>query len=98
MKIICNDKLFDIKEGISLREGLEEVMPKEAIAARYNNEIASLNQPINKDGKVEFIDRKVKDGREIYIRGLLYIASMAAERIYPEIGRASCRERVFTGV
>ncbi|MCI8310510.1 MAG: nucleoside kinase [Clostridia bacterium] len=84
MKIICNDKLFDIKEGISLREGLEEVMPKEAIAARYNNEIASLNQPINKDGKVEFIDRKVKDGREIYIRGLLYIASMAAERIYPD--------------
>ena len=83
MKIVCNDKAFDIKEGVSLRDGLLEVMPENAIAARFNNEIASLNQPIDKEGKVEFIDRTTKDGRDIYIRGLLYIASMATERAYP---------------
>ena len=53
------------------------------MAARYNNEIASLNQPLAKEGKIEFINRKTKDGRDIYIRGLLYLASMAAERAYP---------------
>ena len=83
MKIVCNNKAFDVKEGISLRDGLLEVMPENAIAARFNNEIVSLNSSINKEGKVEFIDRTTKDGRDIYIRGLLYIASMAAERIYP---------------
>ena len=83
MRIICNDKAFDIKEGVSLRDGLADVMPEKAIAARYNNEIASLNQPIHQEGKVEFIDRTTKDGRYIYIRGLLYLTSMAAERAYP---------------
>jgi uridine kinase len=83
MKIVCNDKSFDVKEGIVLRDALSEIIPDDAIAARYNNEIASLNHPIDKDGKIEFINRQVKDGREIYIRGLLYIASMAAERAYP---------------
>ena len=83
MRIICNDRDFEIKEGVALRDGLSEVIPKNAIAARYNNEIASLNSPIDKDGKVEFIDRTTKDGRNIYIRGLLYLASMAVERAYP---------------
>ncbi len=85
MKIICNDIAFEAKEGIALREVLSEVMPEDAIAAVYNNEIASLNQPINKDGKVEFINRETKDGRDIYIRGLLYLASMAAEKVYPGV-------------
>jgi len=83
MNIICNDRAFEIPEGVSLRDGLQEVMPKNAIAARYNNELASLNQPVNRDGKVEFIDRTSKDGRNIYIRGLLYLTSMAAKRAYP---------------
>ncbi len=83
MKIICNDRDFDVKEGIALRDALSEVIPQDAIAARYNNEIASLNQPVNKEGKVKFINRTTKDGRDIYIRGLLYLISMSAERIYP---------------
>ena len=83
MKIICDDKAFDVKEGVALRDALSEIMPNDAIAARYNNEIASLNQPIDKEGKIEFINRKTKDGRDIYIRGLIYLASMAAERAYP---------------
>ena len=83
MKIICKDKAFEIKEGVAIRDGLLEVMPENAIAARYNNEIASLNHPLKKDGKVEFIDRTSRDGRNIYIRGLLYLTSMAVERTYP---------------
>ena len=84
MKIICNDREFDIEEGVALKDGLREVMPKDAIAARYNNKIASLNQPIDADGKIEFLNRKTtKDGRNVYHRGLLYLISMAAERAYP---------------
>lgn len=84
MRIICDNKEFDIPKGVALMDGLKEVMPKNAIAARYNNIIASLKQPIDVDGKVEFIDRATsRDGRTIYHRGLLYLASMAAERAYP---------------
>ena len=73
MKIICNGKTFDVDEGVALKDGLKEVIPENSIAAKYNNELASLNQPVNKDGVVEFIDRTTKEGREIYIRGLLYL-------------------------
>lgn len=84
MKIICNDREFDIEEGVTIKEGLKEVMPEDAIAARYNNKVASLNQPINMDGNIEFLDRKsTKDGRNTYHRGLLYLLSMAAYRAYP---------------
>ncbi len=83
MKIICQDKDFEIKEGVAIRDGLAEVVPDDAIAARYNNEIASLNAPIDKDGKIEFLNRTTKDGRDIYIRGLLYLTCMAVERLYP---------------
>ncbi len=83
MKIICNGKTFDVDEGVALKDGLKEVIPENSIAAKYNNELASLNQPVNKDGVVEFIDRTTKEGREIYIRGLLYLVSMSAERAYP---------------
>ncbi len=83
MKLIYDDKEYKVEEGIALKDALKDVMPKDAIAARYNNEIASLNQPVNKNGTIEFINRTTKDGREIYIRGLLYLASMAAERAYP---------------
>ena len=83
MRIVCNDKAFEVAEGVALRDALQEVMPENAIAARYNNEIASLNQPMNHEGKVEFIDRTTRDGRNIYVRGLLYLVSMAAERAYP---------------
>ena len=83
MKITYKDREFEVEEGTPLRKALKEVMPKGTIAARFNNVLASLNHPITQDGNVEFIDRTSKDGRDIYVRGLLYLASMAAEKAYP---------------
>ena len=84
MKVICNNKEFEFDKEIALKDLLISEIPENAIAARFNNEVASLNHPMHKDGKVVFIDRTTKDGREVYIRGLLYLLSMAAYRVYPE--------------
>lgn len=84
MKIICNNKEFDIKERVQIQEALKEEMPEKAIAAIYNNEVASLKHIVNKDGNIRFIDRTDKDGREIYIRGLLYLMSKAVHDLYPD--------------
>lgn len=88
MKITCNNEVIEVKEGIAIKDALKEQMEKsgvkEIIAARYNNRIESLNFPINKDGEIEFINRNDKDGRIIYIRGLLFIMSMAFAEVYPE--------------
>ena len=82
MKIKLKDEVFDIEKGKSIMEAIK--VPEDAIAAIYNNEVASLKQPIDKDGEIYFITRENRDGRIIYIRGLLYIMSKALMECYPE--------------
>lgn len=81
MKIKLQGKEFEVLEEKSIMEILP--VPADAIAARYNNEIASLKQKVYKDGEISFITRKDRDGRIIYIRGLLYIMSKALMECYP---------------
>ena len=83
MKIICNDKEFNIKDRIQIREALKDEIPENAIAAVYNNEVVSLKHTIKKDGEISFIDRSDRAGKQIYIRGLLYLMSKAFYDVYP---------------
>lgn len=88
MIIKCENELIEFDEPVSIRNGLKAQMEKceikEIIAARFNNEVVSLDKEIDKDGKIEFINMQNRDGRYIYIRGTLYIASMAISELYPE--------------
>lgn len=88
MIIKCENELIEFDEPVSIRNGLKAQMEKceikEIIAARFNNEVVSLDKEIDKDGKIEFINMQNRDGRYIYIRGALYIASMAISELYPE--------------
>ncbi len=88
MIIKCENELIEIEEPISIKKGLkaqiEKSDVKEIIAARYNNEVVSLDKEIDKDGKIEFINKQNRDGRYIYIRGALYIASKAISELYPK--------------
>ena len=81
MRITYENNVYEIPEGVAIREGLKEQIEnspiKDIIAARYNNTIESLNFPINRDGEIEFFNRQDKDGRIIYIRGLLFLMSKA---------------------
>ena len=85
MKIIFENQEYQIEQGTTIQEAFDkQIDTNEIIAARYNNWIASLNQPIIEDGKISFIKRQEKDGRIIYIRGLLYLMSKTIDELYPE--------------
>lgn len=85
MKIEFQGKKYEVRENMTIIEAFyNKVDSEDIIAARYNNVIVSLNHLINKDGKIEFIKRQEKDGRIIYIRGLLYLMSKAFKETYPE--------------
>jgi uridine kinase len=88
MIIKCEGELLEIEEPIKIKDALAKQIKngsvKNVIAARYNNEVVSLDQEINKDGNIEFINIQNKDGRYIYIRGALYIMSKAFYEVYPE--------------
>ncbi len=88
MRITYDNKDFNIESGMTIKEAFKEQINnneiKDIIAARLNNTIESLNLPILKDGEIEFINRTDKDGRIIYIRGLLFLMCKAFSEIYPE--------------
>lgn len=88
MRITYKNEVIEVEEGTSIKEALKEQIArspmKDIIAARFNNSIESLNLPIKKDGNIEFINRADRDGRIIYIRGLLFLMSKAFSEVCPE--------------
>ena len=88
MKIIYEGQEFYVEKGKTIGEALKEQIIngniKDVIAARFNNSIESLNLPIEKDGEIELFNRQDRDGRDIYIRGLLFLVSKAFSEVYPE--------------
>lgn len=90
MKITYENKDYEVQEGLTIREALKEQIEssnvKDIIAARLNNTIESLNLPLTNEhgGEIEFISRNERDGRNIYIRGLLFVMSKAFSEVYPD--------------
>ncbi|MBR3511369.1 MAG: nucleoside kinase [Clostridia bacterium] len=87
MKIIYNNKEYNFDEDVEIREGFKDEIanfPGEVLACRYHNKVCSLKHKLNKDGEIEFFDINDKDGRTIYIRGILYIMSKAFLETYPQ--------------
>lgn len=87
MQIIYKNIAIDVKKGTTIKEFFEEEIEKSknpVIACKFNNELKSLNQEINKNGTVELIDITNKDGMRVYQRGLIYVISKAFAEVYPE--------------
>lgn len=61
----------------------DEIKNYQAIACRFNNEVKSLNYELTQSGEVELIDISDRDGRRVYIRGLVYILTKAFSELYP---------------
>ncbi len=89
MEVFYKGNKYDIQEGTILREAfqkeMEESEVEDIIAARLANSIESLNYQIAKSGELEFFNRTDRDGRIIYIRGLLFIMSKAFNELYPKL-------------
>ena len=88
MKITYNGHEINVEKGTVIKDALKKEIEnsdiKDIIAVRLNNSIESLNAPILEDGEIEFINREDKDGRIIYIRGLLFVMSKAFSEVYPK--------------
>ena len=88
MEITYNGHEINVEKGTVIKDALKKEIEnsdiKDIIAVRLNNSIESLNAPILEDGEIEFINREDKDGRIIYIRGLLFVMSKAFSEVYPK--------------
>lgn len=85
MQINYNNTTKEVKACTKISEIFgDEIEKKNAIAARFNNEIKGLDYQLNQGGTVSLIDISDKDGIRIYRRGLLFIIGMAIEELYPD--------------
>lgn len=87
MKIQLAEKEIEIKnEGKTVAELFENEIKQNdlIIACNCNNEVKSLNYIPKENDKINFINLSSRDGRRIYIRGILYVMSMAFHECYPE--------------
>ncbi len=88
MKLVCNNKEFEIKQGESIYDFLKEEINKadnEIITCNFNNEIKSLNYKPEESGTVELIDYTNTEGKRVYVRGIMYIMAMAIQKLYGDI-------------
>lgn len=85
MKIQFDEKIIETEE-ISIQDLLSEEIQNSKYAivgAIFNNEYVNLDYKIKKDGKVELINTKSKQGAKIYRTTLIYILAKAFEKICP---------------
>lgn len=88
MKIRFNEETREIaEENKTVAEIFEKEIQensKRIIACNCNNEIKSLNYVPKENDKITFVDIQSRDGRRTYIRGILYVMSMAFHECYPQ--------------
>ena len=88
MKIIYQGKEVGLpkkcKKVIDMFGDSVRISPKHIVACKCNNEIKTLEYEIKEGDTVELIDMTLKDGMQVYLRGLLYVLSMAFDSLYPD--------------
>lgn len=87
MNIQLNGKEIEVtNEEKTVAELFEKETNKDGmiIACNCNNEIKSINYIPKNNDKIDLIDITTRDGRRIYIRGLLFIMSKAFHECYPD--------------
>ena len=88
MKIQFNEETREIAgENKTVAEIFEKEIKensKRIIACNCNNEIKSLNYVPKENDKITFVYIQSRDGRRTYIRGILYVMSMAFHECYPQ--------------
>ena len=85
MQIYYDKKVLEIEEGTRIIDIVKNDLEKgKTIAARFNNEIKSLNYQLKENGNLYLIDISDKDGMRVYRKGLLFVIGMAVEELYPD--------------
>ena len=83
MKIIYEDKVFEASQPIQVNELLKDEITDKHIACICNNEVHSLDYEIRDNSRVQLLDLHAKEGREVYIRGIMFVMGKAFADVYP---------------
>ncbi len=84
MKVTYEDRVYEINEPIKVNKLLEKDIKKTDIACICNNQVHALDYELREDSHVELIDSTTREGRSVYIRGIMFVMGKAFYDIYPK--------------
>ncbi len=90
IKLLFEDdgREVEVEKGTKLLDFVDEYREHhrgEIVAARLDNLIVELQKPLDRGGRVRFIDLTTSDGIRIYQRGLLFVLSVAVREVFPNL-------------
>lgn len=84
MKIVYDDRVFESSMPICVNELLRDDITANHIACIVNNQVHALDYEIRDDSKLELLDTSSKEGRSVYIRGIMFVMGKAFYDLYPD--------------
>ncbi len=84
MKVTYEEKIFEINEPIKVNKLLEKEIKENDIACICNNQVHALDYEIRENSNVELVNTSTKEGRSVYIRGIMFVMGMTFHDIYPK--------------
>lgn len=80
-----------VEKEIRAGAPIGEYIPKESaagipiVAVRFNNKVASLQRPVDRDAVVDYVDFSSRDGALIYRRSLTFLLIRAVRDLFPDL-------------
>ncbi len=84
MRITYEDKVFESSEPVKVNELLKNEITEKHIACICNNQVHALDYEIRENSKIELLDTTTKEGRSVYIRGIMFIMGKAFSEVCQE--------------
>ncbi len=88
LEFVDDGRMVEVEEGTTLLEfskDYQKYHSSEIVAAKLDSIIVELTRPLDRGGKVRFIDLSSPDGIRIYQRGLLFVLQMALREVMPHL-------------
>ena len=69
--------------GTTVVEGISKSLAKKTVAMKWNGVLSDLADPLNEDGKIEFVDRDGPDGLGLIRHDYAHVFAEAVQDLCP---------------
>lgn len=69
---------------LEIAKGISNRLAKQAVAAKFNDRVISLTQPLHESGTLQILTFKDKEGRDVFWHSSAHLMAQAIKRLFPE--------------
>ncbi|MCD6376857.1 MAG: TGS domain-containing protein, partial [Caldisericaceae bacterium] len=69
---------------LNIARGISNSLAKKAVAAKFNDRVIGLNEPLIESGKIEILTFNDREGREVFWHSSAHLMAQAIKRLFPE--------------